>query len=75
LKDSYFLDTMNKINQKNDEDFQSEEFHCPVEATFSLIGGIQNPHPVEPHRQNPSFFGIKAPDPVRNAEDADAAAS
>lgn len=39
MKDSYFLDTMNKINQNNDEDFQSEEFHCPVEATLSLIGG------------------------------------
>lgn len=39
MKDSYFLDTMNKINQKKDEDFQSEEFHCPVEATLSLIGG------------------------------------
>ncbi len=37
--DSYYLDTMNKIKSKNSEDSQPEEFHCPVEATLSLIGG------------------------------------
>ena len=37
--DSYFLDTMDKVKSEPSEAFQSEEFHCPVEATLSLIGG------------------------------------
>ena len=37
--DSYFLDTMDKVKSEPSEDLQSEEFHCPVEATLSLIGG------------------------------------
>lgn len=37
--DSYFLDTMDKTKSKLTEEFQIEEFHCPVEATLSLIGG------------------------------------
>lgn len=37
--DSYFLYTMDKVKSEPSEAFQSEEFHCPVEATLSLIGG------------------------------------
>ena len=37
--DNYFLDTMDKTKSKLTEEFQIEEFHCPVEATLSLIGG------------------------------------
>ena len=37
--DSYFLDTKDKVKSDPSEAFQSEEFHCPVEATLSLIGG------------------------------------
>ena len=30
---------MDKTKSKLTEEFQIEEFHCPVEATLSLIGG------------------------------------
>ena len=30
---------MDKVKSEPSEAFQSEEFHCPVEATLSLIGG------------------------------------
>lgn len=30
---------MDKVKSEPSEALQSEEFHCPVEATLSLIGG------------------------------------
>ena len=72
--DSYFLYTMDKVKSEPSEAFQSEEFHCPVEATLSLIGGKYKTL-ILWNLIGTTLFRTASADSVGNAKNADSAAS